>query len=107
MTTETGTADSYDLVHVPEESTYEIRDGEKAAGVAHYVQGEGSVTFDHTVVLPEYGGQGLGGRLARFALDDAVAKGQRIVPVCPFIVAYVKKHPEYEEHLDWPAEQAH
>lgn len=104
MTADSATTDPFELVHVPGESTYEIREGDKAAGVAHYVQGEGNVAFDHTVVLPEYGGQGLGGRLARFALDDAVANGQRIVPVCSFIAAYVKKHPEYDEHVDWPDE---
>jgi predicted GNAT family acetyltransferase len=38
----------------------------------------------------------LAGRLAKVALDETVAAGLRIVPVCPYIKSYVSKHPEYE-----------
>jgi predicted GNAT family acetyltransferase len=53
-------------------------------------------------VKPEYEGRGLGSRLAGFALDDAVARELTIVPVCPFISAYLREHPEYEASVDWP-----
>ncbi|HRN29028.1 MAG TPA: GNAT family N-acetyltransferase [Terrimesophilobacter sp.] len=101
-TTSSDTTDQFSLVHVPEESTFEIRDGDNAAGTAHYVQGESSRTFDHTVVLPEYGGQGLAAKLVRFALDNTVADGQRITPVCSYVQAFVRKNHEYDEHVDWP-----
>ena len=46
---------------------------------------------------PRFEGQGLGARLARFALDDARERGLRVVPLCPFIAAFVKRHPEYQD----------
>jgi predicted GNAT family acetyltransferase len=36
-------------------------------------------------------------------LDDAVARGERIVPLCPFIAAYLRTHPGWEGSVDWPA----
>lgn len=94
--------DPFEIVHLEDESRYELRDGEATAGVATYRRSDGVTTFTHTIVDPEYGGQGLGGRIARHVLDEAVGRGDRIVPVCTFIQAYVKKHPEYEQHVDWP-----
>jgi predicted GNAT family acetyltransferase len=38
-------------------------------------------------------------------LDDVVSSGKRIIPHCPFIYAYLKKHDTYEQFIDWP-EQA-
>ena len=62
----------------------------------------GRIVFTHTVVQPEFEGQGLGTRLARFVLDDAVARGERIVPECPFIAAYLARARRYEASVDWP-----
>lgn len=104
MTTDAATGD-FTMVHLEDDHRYELRDGDTAAGVATYQRADGVTTFTHTIVDPEYGGQGLGGRIAKHVLGDAVARGDRIVPVCSFIQAYLRKHPEYEEHVDWPAEQ--
>ncbi len=56
----------------------------------------------HTGVLAEYGGQGLAGVLVRFAVDDTIAAGYKIVPVCPYVAVWVKKHPELAEHVVAP-----
>ncbi|MFK4731443.1 GNAT family N-acetyltransferase [Agromyces mediolanus] len=85
---------------VAERSRYEIRSGGAVAGFAIYRREGGRTTFTHTIVKPEYEGQGLGSRLARFALDDTVARGERIVPECPFIRAYLERHPEYADSVD-------
>ncbi|MDR6905454.1 putative GNAT family acetyltransferase [Agromyces sp. 3263] len=82
---------------------YELTlDGERV-GFAQYHATPGRIVFTHTVVEPEHEGQGLGSRLAKFVLDDAVARGDRIVPRCPFIAAYLREHPGYEASVDWPA----
>jgi predicted GNAT family acetyltransferase len=56
--------------------------------------------FVHTEVNADHEGRGLGSRLARFALDDVKAQGGTIVPLCPFIAAWVGRHPEYQEMVD-------
>jgi predicted GNAT family acetyltransferase len=61
------------------------------------------VAFTHTVVEPRFEGQGIGTRLARAALDDAVGHDLRITPYCPFIRAYLERHPEYAAWVDQPA----
>ena len=81
---------------------YELTLGDELAGIAEFRTTPDGIVFTHTVVRPEFGGRGLGTQLAKFALDDAVARGERIVPRCPFIAAYVREHPAYEASVDWP-----
>ena len=51
--------------------------------------------FTHTEVPPQDEGQGIAARLVRSALDDTKARGLRIVPACSYVVAFVRRHPEY------------
>ncbi|WP_433217707.1 GNAT family N-acetyltransferase [Dactylosporangium sp. CS-047395] len=76
------------------EHRYEIRvDGEKA-GFAYYRLDGDTVTFTHTEVEPQYEGQGVGSKLANGALTLAKDAGLNIIAQCPFIAAYIKRHPE-------------
>lgn len=54
--------------------------------------------FYHTEVSKDYSGQGLASLLVNDAVDDAIAQGMRIVPVCPYVVTWFDRHPEYAEH---------
>ena len=38
--------------------------------------------------------------VARAALDDVRRQGRQVTPVCPFIAAYIKRHPEYIDLVD-------
>jgi hypothetical protein len=58
------------------------------------------MTILHTGVPLELEGHGIGSRLARAALEYARAHGLRVVPVCPFVRAYLKQHPEYLDVVD-------
>ena len=51
--------------------------------------------FTHPEVPPQDEGQGIAARLVRAALDDTKARGLRIVPACSYVVAFVRRHPEY------------
>ena len=55
----------------------------------------GAIVFTHTEVPPQAEGHGVGDALARFALDDARARGLSVVPLCPFIAAWIERHPDY------------
>jgi predicted GNAT family acetyltransferase len=57
------------------------------------------VTFTHTDVPAALSGKGVGSRLAKGALDAVRAAGLKVVAKCPFIAAYLKKHPEYDDLL--------
>ncbi len=69
-------------------------DGELA--VAYYRLAGSTITFTHTEVPERLEGRGIGGALASFVLDDARARGLKVIPRCPFIKAYIDRHPEYQ-----------
>lgn len=82
---------------------YELRDGDTVIGFTRYREREdGALVFDHTKVEEVYGGRGLAGRLAAFAFADVREQQRRLVPVCPYIAAWARKHPEYADIVDWP-----
>ncbi|GAA3272035.1 GNAT family N-acetyltransferase [Paenarthrobacter aurescens] len=84
---------------------YELHvDGELAV-ISQFMDKPGHIDFIHTETKPGFEGQGLAQVLAHFALDDVVASGKRIIPHCPYIAAYLKKHEGYEQDVDWPAER--
>ncbi len=52
--------------------------------------------FTHTEVEEAAEGHGVGSRLAHDALEHARATGQQVVALCPFVRAYLARHPEYQ-----------
>jgi predicted GNAT family acetyltransferase len=70
------------------------------AGFTNYLLHGDRVVFTHAEVYPRWEGQGVGSALARGALDDVIAQGKLITPVCPFIVSFVRRNPSYLEHVD-------
>jgi predicted GNAT family acetyltransferase len=72
-------------------------DGHIAA--SYYEIANGVITFIHTEVPPELGGKGIGSRLIRGALDQARADGLKVIPQCPFVKAFIDKHPDYRDLL--------
>jgi predicted GNAT family acetyltransferase len=57
----------------------------------------GVITLVHTEVPPELGGRGVGSTLVRGALAAIRAKGLKVVAKCPFVAAYMGKHPEFND----------
>lgn len=88
----------------PDQSRYEARLGGELAGFAEYrLKGDDLIVFTHTEVDDAFEGRGVGGALARFALDDVRAGGvRRVVPQCPFIRSWIEKHPDYQDLVAGP-----
>jgi predicted GNAT family acetyltransferase/glutaredoxin len=84
-----------EVVDVPDKSRYELRLGDRVIGFAAYRRRGDRIAFTHTEVDAVCEGRGFGTRLVRAALEDARAQGLQIVPLCPFVAALVKRHPEY------------
>jgi predicted GNAT family acetyltransferase len=81
----------------PEESRYEIRDGDRVLGFAAYQHRGDTLVFTHTEVDPDAGQEGLGSRLVRAALDDVRSKGVSVVPLCPFVHGWIDRHQDYAD----------
>jgi uncharacterized protein len=57
------------------------------------------ITFVHTEVPPELGGKGVGSKLIGGALDQVRSEGLKVIAQCPFVKAYIDKHPDYADLL--------
>jgi uncharacterized protein len=88
------------FIDTPAQSRYELHaetdDGDLIGLIAYHLDGD-VITLIHTEVLPEFNGQSHASTLARSALDDARSRGLTVVPSCPYVAAYISKHPEYAD----------
>jgi uncharacterized protein len=91
---------SLDVVDVPDQHRYEIRRDGELLGFAAYQKADRLIVFTHTEVEPDLEGQGIGGALVRGALDDVREQGLPVLPICPFVQSWMRRHPEYAE-LDY------
>lgn len=87
---------------VPEAHRYEITADGALLGFAAYQQSGSLRIFTHTEISEAVGGQGVGSQLAGAALDDVRARGLQAVPRCPFIRAWIDRHPEYADLVAEP-----
>jgi predicted GNAT family acetyltransferase len=79
----------------PDRERFEAHLGSRLAGFVEYQRRGSRLVLVHTEVLEEFGGRGVGNALARSILDGIVAAGTRVTIKCPFLRAYVERHPEY------------
>ena len=82
------------LTDASERERYEAHLDGELAGVLEYKVTRGRIALIHTEVLSVHEGRGVGSALVRFALDDARRRGLRVIPTCPYVRAYLSRHPE-------------
>jgi uncharacterized protein len=73
-----------------------VADG-RLVGEILYRREPGAIVLVHTDVPPSAEGQHVGSRLVQGALDDIRTRGLRVVPFCPFVAGYIRRHPEYAD----------
>jgi predicted GNAT family acetyltransferase len=93
----TPAADAISVADNPAASRYEAHLGDRVAGFSEYVTKPGRLVFTHTIVEPEFEGRGIGSKLVRDELDDVRRRGLKVTPLCPFVRAYIRRHPEYQD----------
>ena len=72
------------------------RDG-ATAELTYSITGPTLVIADHTLVPDAMRGTGAGLALVTQLVTDARAEGFKIMPLCPFVNAQRKKHPEWAD----------
>lgn len=77
---------------------YELKVEGQLALAAYRVR-DGRITFTHTEVPDALEGRGIGSKLVAAALDDARARGLKVVPACAFVKHYMDTHPETADLL--------
>jgi len=81
----------------PERCRFEVLVDEAVVGFAVYRLDAGRGAMPHTEVDPAFTGRGIASELVRTVLDTARERGEQVLPYCPFVSAYIHRHPEYLE----------
>jgi uncharacterized protein len=84
----------YSVIDNAAENEYEVHAEGEVAILTYQRQGK-RITFYHTEVPPALEGRGIAGMMARAALEAARADGLEVVPLCPYVAAYIRRHQEY------------
>jgi len=85
-----------DVIHNEAEERFETWiDGQLSK--LDYTQDGNTIVMTHVGVHPEHRGQGVAGKLTEVALEYARQKSFRVIPMCPYIVTYIRRNPQYED----------
>lgn len=68
----------------------------KLSMIGYDMPDENNIIFTHTEVPEELEGRGIASRLAKAALEFAKNQGLAVIPLCPFVNGYIRRHPEYQ-----------
>lgn len=79
------------------EHRYEVSKDGEPAGFAIYRRRPGIIAFVHTEIDKRFEGDGLGSQLVHDALEDARRESLAVLPFCPFVNGYIKRHTEYRD----------
>jgi uncharacterized protein len=97
-------AQDIEVINNAEDGRFEVHLGDAVAHTEYRLLKTG-ILFPHTEVPPAFEGKGVGGALVRAGMAFARERGEKVIPVCPFVAAYITRHPEYHDlvHPDYRA----
>lgn len=85
---------AHQVINNTEKNQYEMHIPPYTALIA-YTMRSNEIVLYHTEVPEALEGQGIGSELVLQALEDIEKTGYRLIPLCPFVAAYIKRHPEW------------
>ena len=86
--------ENLEVTHNPAENRFEIWiDGQLSK--LDYNHHDNTIVMMHVGVYPDHRGIGIAGKLTRVALEYAKEKSLRVIPMCSYVAAYIRKHPQY------------
>lgn len=91
--------DFLQVEHNIQDRRFEVRIDSRYAKLLYNFQGD-TIVFTHTAVPGTWRGHDVGIMLVRAGLDFARTKGFKVIPVCPFVLEYISKTPEYQDLLE-------
>ena len=91
--------DHLQVIHNPIASRFEMAIEGKQAVVNYRMVSADTYDLYYAGVPAELEGRGFGGHLVKGALDQIKAEGKKFIPTCPFIAAYLRRHPEYQDFV--------
>ncbi|MDR0691841.1 MAG: N-acetyltransferase [Prevotellaceae bacterium] len=83
------------VVHHKSARRFELAAGNHVAILEYERTGDGVMALTHTFVPEALRGQGVGLELVAGALAEIKQRHWKIIPLCPFVVTYLRRHPEW------------
>ena len=84
------------LVNVKSKKRYEVLIDDSIAFIDYIIAKE-KIYLTHTEVPKSMTGKGIGSALALKVLEDIERQNLILVPLCPFVASYIKRHPEWNK----------
>lgn len=85
----------YPLIHDEEHHHFEMHINGMRPFIEYSRVGIDLIIIAHTEVPVELEGRGIGKSLVEKTLNYIELAGWKIIPLCPFTSAYIKRHPEW------------
>ncbi len=92
---------SESVVNNQAKSRFEVVNGSQVSKLVYEMRGD-DIDLVHTEVPEDLAGQGIGSALVVAALQYAKDNGYQAIPSCPFVAAYVQRHPEWNDVVTEP-----
>jgi hypothetical protein len=73
-----------------------MRSSDGTAELTYTIAGS-QIILKHTEVPKALRGGGIAGKLAHAALEYARSNDLKVIPICPYVIAYLTRHPEYQK----------
>lgn len=89
--------DELEIVRNPEENRFEtwVFNGQLAK--LDYSEDGDTIVVTHVGVPYELRGHGIAGVITKAGLEYARSKSLRVIPMCSYVRAYIKRNPQYAE----------
>jgi len=87
------------LILNQEKKRFELEAEEKIAFIEFILNKENIIFLTHTEVPIELEGKGIGSTIVSKTLSYIKEKEYTLAPLCPFVAAYIKRHPEWKSIL--------
>ena len=88
--------EEYELIDNVDGKQYEFHIREYVPYIEYMKSKNGEIYFTHTEVPIPLEGKGVGSQLVAKSLADVERQGLKLVPLCPFVAAYIQRHPEWK-----------
>ncbi|NJC95738.1 MAG: GNAT family N-acetyltransferase [Anaerolineales bacterium] len=88
--------DELDVKQNPDENRFEAWIDNKLSKL-DYIQDDRNFVITHVGVHPAFRGQGVAGKITQVGIEYAKRNSLRVVPMCSYAAAYIRRHPEYAE----------
>jgi len=89
--------DSQQLINNEEQKRYEFHLNGLKPRVEYILTKDNKVYLTHTEVPRELEGKGIASALVKATLAEVEKSGRQLVPLCPYVAQYIKKHPEWSK----------